>query len=98
MSIRPPALAMLLVGLLLGLSPGGAQPAARGRVVAIGDVHADLGALRAALRLAGAINAADEWIGGALTIVQVGDLIGRSDEERQVLDFIFDLQPKATKA
>ena len=98
MAIRPPALAMLLVALLLGWSPGGAQPAGRGRVVAIGDVHADIGALRSALRMAGAINAADEWIGGALTVVQVGDLIGRSDDERQVLDFIFALQPKATRA
>ena len=98
MSIRPLALAMLLVGLLLAWSPGGAQPTVRGRVVAIGDVHADLGALRTALRVAGAINTADEWIGGGLTIVQLGDLIGRSDDERQVLDFIFDLQPKATRA
>src|SRR5688500_8169036 len=98
MSIRPPALAMLLVGLLLCWSPGGAQSTGRNRLVAIGDVHADLGALRRALQMAGAVNGADEWIGGALTIVQLGDLIGRSDEERQVLDYVFALQPKATGA
>ena len=98
MPIRPLVLALLLVGLLLGWSVGGAQPTGRSRVVAIGDVHADLGALRTALRAGGAINAADEWIGGVLTVVQMGDLIGRSDDERQVLDFVFDLQRKAMRA
>ena len=93
----------LLFALTLALSASGAQPfdaaqgkpPGRGRVVAIGDVHADLDAFRMALRTAGAINAKDEWIGGALTIVQLGDLIGRYDEEREVLDFLFDLQRRA---
>jgi hypothetical protein len=66
--------------------------------VAIGDVHADLGAFRTALRTAGAIDTRGQWIGGALTIVQMGDLIGRSNEERQVLDFLFDLQRRARSA
>jgi hypothetical protein len=98
MPSRRLALALPLVALLCGWSSGGAQPANRSRLVAIGDVHADLGALRTALRLAGAIDAADAWIGGALTVVQMGDLIGRSDEEREVLDFVFDLQRRATLA
>jgi len=55
-------------------------------------------AFRTALRTAGAIDAKDQWIGGSLTIVQMGDLIGRSDEERQVLDFMFDLQRRARSA
>lgn len=33
-----------------------------------------------------------------MTVVQMGDLIGRSDEERQVLDFLFDLQSRAASA
>jgi hypothetical protein len=90
--------AILLAGLVLVSSPGGAQSVGRDRIVAIGDVHADLQAFRTALRTAGAINTADAWIGGALTIVQMGDLIGRSDEERQVLDFLFDLQRRAAQA
>jgi calcineurin-like phosphoesterase family protein len=88
----------LLFALALALSASGAQPAGRGRVVAIGDVHADMDAFRVALRTAGAIDARDEWVGGALTVVQLGDLIGRSDEERQVLDFLFDVQRKASQA
>jgi len=90
--------AALLLALLVAWSSPGAQSIGRGRVVAIGDIHADLGALRTALRTAGAINARDEWVGGALTVVQLGDLIGRSDEEKQVLDFVFDLQRRARQA
>jgi hypothetical protein len=87
----------LLVGLLLG-GTGGAQPAGARRVVAIGDIHADIGAMRRAFQLAGATNARGEWIGGTLTVVQLGDLIGRSDDERQVLDFMFDIQRRAALA
>jgi hypothetical protein len=90
------AVLSLLVALLLGWRPA-AQPVAS-RVVAIGDIHADLPALRRALQIAGATNARDEWVGGRLTVVQLGDLIGRSDDERQVLDYVFELQRRATAA
>jgi hypothetical protein len=87
-----------LSGLLLGLLFWGtsqAQPPQSRRLVAIGDIHADINVMRKAFQLAGATNAKDEWIGGALTVVQMGDLIGRSDDERQVLDFMFEVQRKA---
>lgn len=64
----------------------------------MGDIHADEGVVRRAFQLAGATNAKDEWIGGNLTVVQMGDLIGRSDDERQVLDFVLDVQRKAAAA
>jgi len=100
--VNPPIWRRLAAPFLLALalvwSTAGAQPSGSGRVVAIGDVHADLNAFRLALRTAGAIDARDEWIGGALTVVQTGDLIGRSDEERQLLDFLFDLQQRARQA
>ena len=73
-------------------------PAAPRRIVAIGDIHADIDAMRKAFRTAGAINTRDEWIGGTLTVVQLGDLIGRSDDEKEVLDYFFDLQRRARKA
>ncbi len=44
-------------------TPGSAGPPVR--VVAIGDLHGDLEAARSALRLAGAIDEQDQWIGGA---------------------------------
>jgi hypothetical protein len=76
---------------------GSAAGASRaiGRVVAIGDLHADIGVTRRAFRLAGATDGNDQWIGKSLTVVQLGDIIGRSDDERQVLDFIFEIRRKA---
>jgi hypothetical protein len=97
LTVRRVAVALLLA-VALAWSALGAQPAGRGRVVAIGDIHADLNAFRVALRTAGAIDTRDQWVGGTMTVVQLGDLIGRSDEERQVLDFLFDLQRRAREA
>jgi hypothetical protein len=71
-----------------------AQP----RVVVIGDLHSDVQATRQAFQLAGGTDEDDAWIGGALTIVQLGDMIGRSDDERQVLDFLFDVREQAEAA
>jgi hypothetical protein len=97
---RPLASASLLVGLVFwGTGQAQpAQPARSNRVVVMGDIHADEGVVRKAFQLAGATNAKDQWIGGNLTVVQMGDLIGRSDDERQVLDFVFDVQRKAAAA
>jgi hypothetical protein len=67
------------------------------RLVAIGDVHGDLTATRAALRLAGAIDAEDDWIGAKLVVVQVGDQLDRGDDERAILDLFSKLRREATK-
>ena len=98
MPLRALALPGLLLALLLAWNSGEAQPAATTRLVAIGDIHADIVAMRTAFRAAGATDAAGDWIGGPLTIVQMGDLIGRSDDERYVLDFLFDIQAQAARA
>jgi hypothetical protein len=71
------------------------QPA---RMVAFGDVHGDLEATRAALRLAGAIDEGDAWIGGDLVLVQTGDQIDRGPDDRAVLDLIEDLADQAFAA
>jgi calcineurin-like phosphoesterase family protein len=67
----------------------------RGRVIAIGDVHGDLSATRAALRLSGAIDEKDGWVGGDLTLVQTGDQLDRGDDERQIVDLFERLQKEA---
>jgi len=59
------------------------------RLVAIGDLHGDLEAARSALRLADAIDEDDRWIGGDLTIVQLGDILDRGDDAKEILD-LFD--------
>ncbi|RYG66793.1 calcineurin, partial [bacterium] len=68
------------------------------RIVAIGDLHGDLSATRRALRLAGAIDAKDAWVGGKLMIVQTGDLVDRGDDDRAILDLTERLKVDAKAA
>jgi hypothetical protein len=72
-------------------------PAPR-RLVAIGDLHGDLGGARAVLRAAGAIDERDRWIGGDLVVVQTGDVLDRGDDERALLDLIGELETQAHAA
>lgn len=73
------------------------RPAAR-RVVAIGDLHGDLSAARAALRAAGAIDARDRWTAGDTVIVQTGDVLDRGDDEQEILDLLASLSTQAEAA
>ncbi len=68
------------------------------RLVAMGDVHGDLNAARRALRLAGAINDQDEWTGGDLVVVQVGDQLDRGDDEQAILELFDRLREQAHEA
>lgn len=68
------------------------------RIVAIGDVHGDLDAARRALRLAGAIDDDDRWIGGRLVVVQTGDQLDRGDEEQAILELFDRLADEARTA
>jgi hypothetical protein len=72
-------------------------PAAE-RVVALGDVHGDLTATKAALELAGAIDGSGAWVGGTMTVVQVGDQLDRGDDDRAILDYFEKLRDDAKKA
>lgn len=67
-------------------------------MVAIGDLHGDLDATRRALRLAGAIDKDDRWIGEKLVVVQTGDVIDRGDEDREVLDLLAKVRKAAHAA
>ena len=68
------------------------------RLVAVGDLHGDLEATRRVLRLAGAIDAKDKWIGGAMTVVQTGDEIDRGDDDKEILDLVERLKREAKAA
>ncbi|MET0284247.1 MAG: shewanella-like protein phosphatase [Polyangiales bacterium] len=72
--------------------------AAASRVIAIGDMHGDLEAARRALKIAGAIDEADHWAGGALTLVQTGDVLDRGDDDRKIFDWLEQLRPEAKAA
>jgi hypothetical protein len=79
------------------LSPRLSRPAPD-RVVAIGAFHGDLDHARRALRLAGAIDEHDHWVGGRLVVVQTGDEIDRGDDDRFILDHVEEWKGQAAAA
>ena len=92
---RPmPAFGVLASMLLAVAACAGVEP----RIVAIGDVHGDFEATRSALRLAGAIDERDRWIGGDLIVVQTGDQLDRGDGERAILDLFEKLRVESSEA
>jgi len=72
--------------------------AAPGRIVAMGDLHGDLAATREALRMAGAIDEKDHWVGKDLMVVQTGDEIDRGDADRDIIDLFERLEGEAKLA
>ncbi|KAA8499819.1 Shewanella-like protein phosphatase 2 [Porphyridium purpureum] len=68
------------------------------RLVAIGDIHGDVDALRVALKLCNVLGPNDEWVGGKTVLVQVGDQLDRGDTELAVLRLLYRLQDTAPAA
>jgi len=79
-------------------APGSSRLPAPPRLVAIGDLHGDFEATRSVLRLAGAIDEMDRWIGKDLVVVQTGDQLDRGDGERKILDLLERLGAEAKAA
>ncbi|MBU8870733.1 MAG: metallophosphoesterase [Gemmatimonadales bacterium] len=101
MKIRPILLALLLCLLVLILGGSGEENIRHQtvqRIVAIGDLHGDLQATRSALRLGGAIDEQDRWIGGDLVVVQTGDQLDRGDHEKAIFDLLSRLTHEAAAA
>lgn len=65
------------------------------RIVAIGDIHGDVHAMRHALQNAGVLGEGDEWTGGKTVLVQVGDQLDRGNREREIYKLLFKLQDTA---
>ncbi|XXF75137.1 metallophosphoesterase [Myxococcaceae bacterium GXIMD 01537] len=98
------ALLSVLVPLLAVAAPP-ARPAAdpysvKGveRIVAVGDVHGDVDALKEVLRLAGLIDAKDRWSGGKTHLVQTGDIADRGERTRDAFELLMRLEIEARKA
>ena len=97
-------LLLLVVGALLGCGqpesgpPAALRHAAPDRLIAIGDLHGDIEATRRALRLGGAIDGADRWVGGRLVVVQTGDQFDRGNGELAILGLLERLEAEALRA
>ena len=87
--------ALVLSCVLLSACADVGEPGVPERIVAIGDLHGDLEAARAALSLGGAIDAEDNWIGGDLVVVQIGDILDRGDQERAIIELFRRLGEEA---
>ncbi len=75
--------------------PAAAPIAVPGRLVAIGDLHADLTETRAVLREAGIIDEAGGWIAGDTVLVQTGDTTDRGPDGAPILAFFRTLTAEA---
>jgi hypothetical protein len=67
------------------------------RIIAIGDVHGDVHALKGCLSIAGLIDQHDQWTGRETTLVQLGDILDRGDDEKSCIDLLFALQEQARR-
>jgi hypothetical protein len=95
-SVRRTGRISLAIALLAAVS--GCAREDETRIVPFGDVHGALEATRSALRLAGAIDDEDRWIGGRLIVVQTGDQLDRGNDEQAILDLFERLRVESTAA
>src|SRR5690242_4946969 len=94
----PPLIPAVVDGTGCQLADNPWRRPATGRVVAVGDLHGDLTATRAALRVAGVFDPHDSWIGGTTTLVQTGDVLDRGDDEQAIIDLLERLETEAAAA
>lgn len=94
-------LTILVLGMTLGCTvcaeeaPATEPASPAKRIVAVGDLHADLPQTLAVLRLVGVIDAEARWIGGDTTLVQTGDLTDRGPDSLEVIQLLDRLQLQA---
>ncbi len=71
------------------------------KIVAIGDIHGDYKSFVKILRGTGLIEFIDEkahWTGGKTHLVQIGDVMDRGDNAKDIFDLIMTLEKEAEKA
>jgi hypothetical protein len=68
------------------------------QIVAIGDVHGDMGQFVKALKAAEVINDEENWTAGKTHLVQTGDILDRGPESRKAMDLLRKLEQQAAEA
>ncbi len=96
---RAPLGASVAVGisLALGLTVPRAAEAA-GRIVAVGDLHADLPHALATLQMTRLVDAAGHWCGKDATLVITGDYTDRGPDGRPLIELLQRLEAEAKAA
>lgn len=92
---------IFLIPVLLFALPAGVAttpPNSAPMLVAIGDVHGDFDDFCSILQRVGLIDEQRHWTGGNATFLQLGDLIDRGPQPRQVLDLMLSLDEQSAKA
>lgn len=82
---------------LMALGCAAAPPKVE-RIVAVGDLHGDLGQALTVLHLAGVTDRQGHWTGGATTLVQTGDVTDRGPDSKALIDLFRTLQTEARAA
>ena len=90
--VRPRTL-LALAALLWCASPAAAQ-----RIVAVGDVHGNMGGFSAILQSASLLDGDGRWAGGDATLVQTGDVTDRGDDVRAAMELLMRLEAEAAEA
>ena len=86
---------MLFLACLISIFP----LAAAKRVIAIGDLHGDVRATLSTLRVAGLVKKNSRtWAGGDSMLIQLGDMLDRGTQEREVWELLRKLQGEARLA
>ena len=65
------------------------------RVVAVGDIHGEIGGFDSVLRAAALTDADGRWVGGDAILVQTGDVTDRGPRVKAVMDRLRSLQGQA---
>ncbi|PFH32604.1 Ser/Thr phosphatase family protein [Besnoitia besnoiti] len=65
------------------------------RIVAIGDLHGDLGNTVLLLYGAGVVDENGDWIGGDTLLVQTGDIVDRGPDGKRIYDYFARLSSQA---
>jgi len=67
------------------------------RIVAIADVHGDVSSFTAILQRAGLVDESGRWAGGSTVLVQLGDLLDRRPDAKQVMTLAMALESAAPR-
>jgi len=65
------------------------------RIVAVGDLHGDIGNAQEVLEMARVVDSDGRWSGEVDIFVQTGDIIDRGDDTIQLFDWMKDLRSQA---